>query len=323
MTSKIERDAVAADLAAVEILLEQMTDEDALTSLSLQDRRDELREMLASMATRTENKASANIYFSGRPVIGSRGIESEFGVAAVGIFQDIVTKVFAHRQIGNLAQRGAVPVKGLSKLHITNVVHGSFGFSLEELTPQSEIINSSLKEAMNHASLIIGSFSEPDEEKFMKEMEDLDSRVLATVREFFELMRGNAAAFRLVSDQFDKSFDLGAVERAAERAKFTTLTDVSLVFDGQLSGLFLDGRLFEYRTGSERGTIRGRIGPQFSSDDISKMARDWLETDSHATVDTKQVMRGDSVQHEAFTLVRIEARLFQLGAPRAILLPPH
>ena len=34
---------------------------------------------------------------------------------------------------GGLGQRGIVPNKGASTLHITNIVRGSFGFLLEEV----------------------------------------------------------------------------------------------------------------------------------------------------------------------------------------------
>ena len=119
MIPKIERDFVAADLAAVEALLAQMTDEDVLSTMSLEARRDELRQALASLAASPESAASAALFFSGRPVVGNRGIEAEFGTEATHDYQDIVNKVFAYRQSGRLGQRGTVPGKDLSKLYIT------------------------------------------------------------------------------------------------------------------------------------------------------------------------------------------------------------
>jgi hypothetical protein len=59
MSAKLERDFVAADLAAVEGLLNSMTDEDILTSFSLESRRDELRQTLAGMIAEPETRASA------------------------------------------------------------------------------------------------------------------------------------------------------------------------------------------------------------------------------------------------------------------------
>lgn len=309
MIPKIERDFVAADLAAVEALLAQMTDEDVLTSLSLEARRDELRETLATLEAKPEDtRASAALFFSGRPVVGSRGIEIEFGAEVVHKFQDVVTKVFAHRQTGSLGQRGTVPGKDLAKLHITNIVHGSFGFRLEELTPQADLIGTPLKEAVDQASRLIDAFGEADDEHFVAAVEDLDDRVLGTIREFYELIRKNEAAFRLVSGEFDKSFDRPAVERAAERARITTLKEETIAFDGQLAGALPDNRQFEYRTSTDRGTILGKIDPNLEGADIGYLNRDWADQDSRATVHVKQVIRGDRVARQTYVLLKIEPR---------------
>lgn len=308
MSAKLERDFVAADLAAVEGLLGSMTDEDALTALSLESRRDELRERLASLEAEPETHASAALFFSGRPVVANRGIETEFGTAAVDKFQDVVTKVFALRQMGSLGQRGIVPGKGLAKLHITNVVHGSFGFRLEELTTQGEIIDTALKEAVDEASRLMETFGGSDEEPFEAAVEKLDDRVLATIRDFFELLRSNEAAFRLVAGELDRSFDRRAVERAAERARVTTLNEDTAVFDGQLNGALRESRVFEYRTGTERGTITGKIAPEVPADVIARINRELADHDSRATVQVKQVRRGEKVSREMFTLLKIVSR---------------
>lgn len=66
MSAKLDRDFVAAGLTAVEGLLSSMTDEDALTALSLESRRDELRELLATLVAEPETHAAAALFFSGR-----------------------------------------------------------------------------------------------------------------------------------------------------------------------------------------------------------------------------------------------------------------
>lgn len=307
MSAKLERDFVAADLSAVEGLLRSMRDKDSLTALSLESRRDELRQTLATMVAEPETHASAALFFSGRPVVANRGIETEFGTAAVDKFQDVVTKVFALRQTGSLGQRGAVPGKDLAKLHITNVVHGSFGFRLEELVSQGNMVDSELKQAVDEASLLMERFGEVEDEPFEAAVENLDDRVLGTIREFFELLRGNDAAFRLVAGELDRSFDRRAVERAAERARVTTLHEETQEFEGQLHGALRDSRTFDYRT-EERGVISGKIDPELSADEIARINHELTDQDSRATVRVKQVRRGEKVSREMFTLVKIEAR---------------
>lgn len=144
---KLERDYVSADLAAVENLIDRLTDEDVMARFGLEARRDELRQSLAALAPQDDLTASAAIFFGGRPVVGSSGIESEFAGNAVAKFQDLVAKLFAQQENGGLGQRGVVANKAATRLHITNIVRGSFGFLLEDVSPQGALIETNLKVA--------------------------------------------------------------------------------------------------------------------------------------------------------------------------------
>jgi hypothetical protein len=306
MVAKIERDYVAADLAAVESLL-KLAGDDPLALMGLESRRDELKAQLGGLQAREEVNASAAIFFSGRPVIASRGIESEFGTQAINRFQDIVTKVYALQHAGSLGQRGIVAGKDLSKLHITNVVHGSFGFQLEELGEQSEIVKTTLKEAVDETTRLIDGFGEEDEKHFADSIGDLDERVLATIKNFFDLVNTNEAAFRLVSDHFDKSFDRLTIGRAVERGRTTRLSDAEKFLDGTLTGALPNAGQFEYTIDAGR-VISGRISLQMPDEDSSGLIRKWYGQPSRIKVQNKQLLKGEEVVREHFTLLEIEAR---------------
>jgi len=198
MTSlrKLEHDRTRADLASVESLLDQLSDEDVMMRLGLESRREELIAAIQGFDDQEETTASAALFFGGRPVAGNRGIESEFGGSAVTKFQDLVAKLLA-REVGELGQRGVVPKKDAATLHITNVVRGSFGFLLEEIEPQHELVETALKSAVDHASKLLRAFTEPNDEKFQEAVETVDNRIVSTAREFFDLMRDSGATLRL------------------------------------------------------------------------------------------------------------------------------
>jgi hypothetical protein len=168
------------------------------------------------------------------------------------------------------------------------------------------MVDSELKMAVDETSRLMERFGEADDEPFEAAVANLDDRVLGTIREFFDLLGSNDAAFRLVAGELDRSFDRRAVERAAERARVTTLHEQEVVFDGQLHGALRDSRTFDYRT--ERGVISGKIGSELSADEIARINRELSDKDSSATVRVKQVRRGEKVSREMFTLVRIETR---------------
>lgn len=304
MTSlrKLERDFAHADLAAVNGLLAQLTDEDVMARFGLEARLEELQQTIAQLDARPEEPtASAALFFGGRPVLGARGIETEFAGSAVTKFQDIVAKMLAH-ETGGLAQRGVVPNKAAATLHITNIVRGSFGFLLEEVQPQHALMDTALKAAVDDATRLLDAFGESDEEQFQSAVEAIDQRVLGTAREFFDLMRQSGATLRLVAGETDRSFGAEAVTRAAERAMSTTVEEVEETIRGQLAGVLPDAHQFEFRAGGDRGTIRGKVDRALRADQLAQFNRDWVNVDAVARLQIKRVRREGAVVREGFTL---------------------
>jgi hypothetical protein len=266
-----------------------------------------LQKTIAELDQRADEPvASAALFFGGGPVVGARGIESEFAGTAVTKFQDIVAKVLAH-ETGGLGQRGIVPNKGASTLHITNIVRGSFGFLFEEMGSQQQLVETPLKAAVDEATRLLDAFGEPDEEQFRSAVETIDQRVLATARDFFDLMRQSGATLRLVAGETDRSFGAEAVTRAAERATSTTVEDAEETMRGQLAGVLPDAHQFEFRTATDRGTVRGRVSRALSSDQLTRFNRDWVNVDAIARLHVKRVRRSGAVVREGFTLLGLEA----------------
>jgi hypothetical protein len=310
MTSlrKLERDFVRADLAAVQGLIAQLGDEDVMARFGLEARRDELRQSIAALeALPEEVSASAALFFGGDPVVAARGIESAFAGSAVGKFQNIVAMVLAHETKG-LGQRGVVPNRRASTLHITNVVRGSFGFLLEEVQAPQQRLETSLKDAVDKATQLLDAFGEQDEERFRSAVEDIDDRLLGTAREFFGLMRQSGATLRLVSGNLDRSFGAHAVERAAERATSTAVEDAEEIIRGHLSGVLPESHQFEFRAG-ERGTIRGNVDRALTTNQLETFNRELVHVDTDARLRVRRVRRDGAIVREAYTLLEMMTRI--------------
>lgn len=307
MSAKLQRDFVTADLAAVDQLLGKLSGKDTFARLSLESRRNDLEQQLKSLADEREVSASASLFFSGEPVLSNRGIEASFGALAMTKFQDLVTKIFAVQHTGALGQRGIVPGKDASKLHITNVVRGSFGFRLEEMSPQTNMLASPLKDAVDEASRLMEKFGMEDEEAFESEVENIDGRILASVKEFFDVLSTNHAKFRLVSGSLDKSFGSQNINRAADRAKNTILDESEIELPGQLAGALRDSRIFEFRPTDGRPAIKGPIGSDLGPDQISQINRQLADKDAIAKFRVKKVMQNERVLREKYTLLSIHS----------------
>jgi hypothetical protein len=300
---KLGRDFLSADLTAVDTLISQLTDEDVLTRFSLEARRAELQKHIHELEEEPAPKlASAALFFGGRPVVASRGIETEFGGTALSKFQDLVSKVMAHKA-GGLGQRGTVPHKASSILHVTNIVRGSFGFLLEEVeSPQSPMLDTSLKDAVDEATSLLESFGEEDEDSFQAALDGADQRIVATAKEFFDLIRHNAATFRIIAGDSDKSFGTDAVSRAAERAVHTTIEEASESVEGQLGGTLPHAHQFEFTINDERGTIRGRVDRSISEDTLLDWNRDLVNVRSRAELNVKRVLHDGEIVRESYLL---------------------
>lgn len=304
---KIERDQHAAEFAAVTALLDQLTASDIITRMGLEARRDEIAAAIAVMGDEAQaTTASAALFFGGKPVAGSRGIESEFGGNAVTKFQDLVAKLMAD-EAGALGQRGVVPNKGAATLHITNVVRGSFGFLFEEMEPQGQAIDTSLKAAVDSAAQLLGAFGETSEDRFRAAVENIDQRVLTTAQEFFSLMRMSGATFRLLAGEDDRSFGPDAVSRAAERASSTRVTEVEEQIVGQLGGFLPDAHQFEFRV-EVQGTLKGGVDKSIPSSVLAEMNRTMVNVNSVATFKVKRVLRDGEVVRENLLMLRLEPR---------------
>ena len=100
MTSqrKLEFNLLHADLAAVNDLLDRLSEEDVMSRMGLEERRQELKTLILAAEDEQEKAtATATLLFGGKPVTGMQGIESKFGTSAVAIFQDLVAMIVAQK----------------------------------------------------------------------------------------------------------------------------------------------------------------------------------------------------------------------------------
>jgi hypothetical protein len=301
------RDLLRADAATVSQLLAKIKPEDVITRLGLEARLAEIQRELANFQEDEEEDrlAAIALYFGGRPVVDALGIESEFATSALSKFQDIVAKVLAQEAGGALGQRGPVPTKGASILHITNVARGSFGFVLEEIRQQQQILDTSLKVAVDEAARLLDAFGEPNEEQFRSAAEAIDERVLRTAGDFFELMQKNQATLRLVATNSEKSFGPHEVTRAAERAKSTEIEEFDQDMSGVLAGMLPEGHQFEFKDRAEGRTIAGKIIRSISTQEAADLNARLLNKACIARIHVKRVTRNGSVARESFTLLEI------------------
>ena len=183
MIRRLEQDHLLADLAAVEELLSSAPPGDVLGRISLTERRDEVRKALAEVESRVEIEGRTALFFGGAPVIGSRGVDADFAAEALGKYPALVAKVWAFKEHGSLAPSGPVPDRHEARLHVTNVVHGSFGFELAELQGPLTLRSSPLHAAISVVTRALIAAGKGDDD-LADVAEELDVRSFAALKEF-------------------------------------------------------------------------------------------------------------------------------------------
>lgn len=261
---KLDRDYLAAEIAGLNAIIDSLPQNDFLSRMSLESRRRRVQEELKALSDVAERSAKVALYFAGDPVIGSIGIEAEFGTRALGEFQDLLTKVWAAED-GALSSMGPVADKEHSRLHITNLVHGSFGFMLEEINGSAEpLFETPLTKAAGQVTQYLSAFADESESRFVETIQELDERVFRALRDFFGEIHKAGATFRLVEGENDEKFDRYAVERAWMRAEMAKVDEKNITRLGKLLGIIPFKRRFEFEADGETKIIEGTVNAKFS-----------------------------------------------------------
>lgn len=219
MLKKLEVDVLRADLAAVTALLAARTeDDDPVGWLQLSSRKADIENELTQLEAVPETRAAVALFFGGRPVLGSKGIEASFAGKAIDRYQDLVGKRYAALESGPLGDRRRIPTSSThAQMLITEVARGSFGFVLEEAAETSSFFDTSLKKVVDEISELIHRLSVVDEEGFEAVVNTLDNRLLASLKDFFKTLDEAGATLKLVEGQKEYVLQREDIERARVR----------------------------------------------------------------------------------------------------------
>ena len=235
MVKKLELEALTAEAASIGQLLHARTEEeDPIGFFQYTQRQEELQQKIEALGAAPELEASIALFFAGGPVTGSRGIRANFAGRAVEVFQELVSKRFASTELGELGQRGRVPLRANSDLMLTDVVRGSFGLLLTESVDTVPLAETQLKTVLSSVVESIGVAAAQDAEPFEALLEEIDARYLRSLGQFFELLDDEHATVRLVEGDLDQQFDGVQLHRARER---TSAANIDERDDEQLQGL--------------------------------------------------------------------------------------
>lgn len=253
MPNKLVIDSLRAELASIEKLLEEaIRIDDPVGKLQYEYRFQEIKKEIEELSKQPECKASVALFFSGKPVLGSKGVQADFAGSILENFQDLIAKRFASVELGAMGSRGPVPLGSTTQLMVTEIARGSFGFILDEISNQQDLCDTEMKNVVDDVTSLIKHTSAPDETEFEKAAEELDQRSLDSLKNFFSILDKNKAMIRIVENERDISLDSPSVERGRIRTEATKIDEhPDQIREGTLVGFLPQHRRFEFQFSPE------------------------------------------------------------------------
>lgn len=311
MVTKLHRDALLSEIASVEALVERSRNRDPLGEISLQARLRSLRSQLGALDAEPATRANIALVFDGGPVRGSSAIDADFAGQALQDYQEMITRQVASVAAGGLGTRGpiAASIKQQAKMNITALVHGSFGFVLEENDEgQQALLESPTFTAVQAVSNLLSGVAKADDKWFEAYLPEIDIRLFASLRNFVSALHKAGSSLKLSEQGRDIRLAVPDVERAYERVSSVEVDESEETFGGELLGIVPIARRFEFRT-NEGEVISGRVAESLSADYLERLEREeliggkgWM-----ALVRTKTVTRPDG-RHSSVSRVLLDLR---------------
>jgi hypothetical protein len=298
MTQATKRTYLIAEKATLENLVATLHEDSVLERMGLEDRLSDVTAELASLEAAPGCTAESELVFYGAPVRGSAGIDARFTSAVISAYQDLIAKTLAAKS--ELHAMGPIPDAHLSRLHVTDVVHGSFGFRFQELPEQESLGETPLFEAAEEAAHQIDAAGK-DDEAFVDVVESLNPRVHDAVRTFFMTIADAGATFRLSTATTTSEFTPDRLRAAVDRVTIESREEADQPLPGVFMGVLHASRSFEHKLDSGE-VIRGKADPTL---DLASLVK-WDLKPCIAHVRLVRWTRAGR-EHKRFTLRRLES----------------
>lgn len=260
-----EFQSMSSEIAALQEFLEEIPEEDVIDRRSVLARLEQAKSRLPKpQEVELRQRAKAILTFRGRPVVGTHGVRADFGSKATGLFVDAVAAIAASFD-APLKATGPIRDRSENQLLITGTAIGSFGFELEAGAPSKLTFEdrTNVELALSRTITLFKACANHDDEALADNVDDLDKRALAKVRDFVNILAESEATCALSFEKNKFIFpDDDLVRLTADRLSHN-ITNSEKTLEGSITGLILSRRTFEFTTAGG-DLIVGKIAPDVS-----------------------------------------------------------
>lgn len=244
-------------------LMEQLP-EDSLSRIGLEMRLEEIEEDLAALqAQQIINNAKLCATFEGDAVFGIEGIDADFFAAAVSKTQKLIQEVHIQKSCTEPRTPERVSKKTLTaqaRMAFTNVVRGSFGFELREMSHQTSMVNTDLEAVVDESAELLHKLSEGWELVDLYEDGELEQGVVDSLAGLLKLLADNNVSIKLESNTRRYQISAEKIKRTFESIDGLRVDRQRRSFRGILRGWVVRGtRRFDFIHWRDNSLVSGSI----------------------------------------------------------------
>lgn len=243
-----------------------------LMAYGLEEKIAELKSELANIPEFwTEPKV--RLLFSGKAVMGSKGIKAKFVTEALKPFQELVKTQTAILRYGKVGKRGKSRNSKISDLYLTALPKGSFGVELAQMGSEDIFAGEEVAIAIDQVMSLVEA-AVKDDESFEAILEDTPARNLNNLKIFLKKIDEEKSILKMESGSSRITINEDSIHKGYERVNAASKEDIEIFENGILRGVMLETGRFEF-INEDHFKYSGIISPKISEETLNLY---WNET---------------------------------------------
>ena len=272
MTPKRQSEALQSELTGLKALLTS-TPEDPLATPLMRSRIEDLEAELREIPKLQLQHPEAELFFSDGPAMGSEGIEITFASDILNSYQNMLTNHYAAKHYGNLRRTGRRRGEVETRLYLTALPLGSFGFQLRQPHVEDFYAAGSVSVALQEISSLVEATAESDD-AFETALARFDSRVFRPLKRFIVTIHTGGGSCRVLTGDKETSLSVEKIAEAYKRISAAITDDEEVTMTGIFGGAHLFSGDFEFQP-DEGSLLRGNLGEDITEEKAIAMNRNF------------------------------------------------
>lgn len=298
MNTRRKREFLKSQLIEA-VRLHELAGDHPLMSLAYAERANEMRKELDAIPV-GQKEARTVLFFSGKPVQGSIGIDANFAGRVLEPFQNMVMADYADRWHGTVGSRGRRSGESESRLLLTGLPRGSFGLELSKADNDELFEEDQLADTLAHVTRLVESASRSDED-FASELDETAPRVILKLKEFLGVVAKGDAGMRLETGDFRCTLTPIQANEAYDRVSGTITNEDEVEEVGVFKGALLESWRFDF-VNRDGHKISGKLDEDLTPEQVEALARAFFNRECKANMIKTTVLFKNGRIRTTFTL---------------------